>query len=138
MHPNRQLQAVQRAELECLSGMFGAALDGLDRLSRLQLQLMREFAQDGSQALRAALESRDPQEWAAWPGQFARGDGARAARYVQQLGEIAGAMQAGITQALQQGMDNMQRNWQHDSEAAESAEAPPAARRSRPAPRRPS
>lgn len=118
MNPTEHLQAAQRAELECLTGMFDAALDGLDQLTRLQLQAMRELAQDSSQAMRTALEVRDPQEWAAWPAQSARGDGARAARYVQQLGEIAGAMQAGFTQALQQGMDSMQRNWKEAAEAA--------------------
>ena len=118
MNPSEHLQAAQRAELQCLTGMFDVTLDGLDQLSSLQLQALRDLAQHGSRSMREALDAREPQQWAGLPNQALRGDGERAAQYLQRLGEIAGSMQAGFAQALQQGMDDMQRAWKSVAEAA--------------------
>ena len=123
MNPTTHLQAVQRAEIECLTGMLEATFDGFERLSRLQLQQLRDAAQGTSQLLRGALDARDAQEWAGLPQQLMQGDGARAAEYVQKFGEIAGAMQAGISEALQQGVAQLQQSLREAAEQAPSAAA---------------
>ncbi len=121
MNPSEHLQAAQRAELECFTGMFDSALAGLDQLTRLHLQAVRELAQNTSQAMRDALQARDPREWAALPQQALRGDGTQAAAYVQQLGEIAGAMQAGFSQALRQSAEHLQQSLQAAAQATPGA-----------------
>ncbi len=112
MNPTEHLQAAQRAELECLTGMLDAAIEGFEQLARLQLQAMREASHEASAALNEALQARDVQEWAALPRQALRGDGSQMAQYVQQLGEITGAMQVGFSQALQQAMGRLQQSLQ--------------------------
>ena len=112
MNPTEHLQAAQRAELECLTGMLDTAIAGFEQLAKLQLQAMREVSHDASAALHEALQARDLQEWATLPRQALRGDGSQMTQYLQQLGEITGAMQVGFSQAVQQAMGRLQQSLQ--------------------------
>lgn len=120
MSPSEHLQAAQRAELECLAGLLETTIDGFDRLSRLQLQNMRDLHRNASEAVRGAVDARDAQQWAALPTQVLRGDGARMAQYMQQMGEIGSAMQAGFAQALQQAASSLQQNLQQATQPGAS------------------
>lgn len=110
MNPTERLQAAQRAEIECFTSMCDTALEGLDQLTQLHLQALRDFTRNASRTLRDAMDAQGPQQWAELAQPALHGDGADAAQYVQRLGEITGGMQAGFSQALQQGMDRLQQS----------------------------
>ena len=137
MNPKSQIQAAQRAEVECFTDLFDAALEGFEQLTRLQLQTMREFSRNTSQRLFEALEARDAGDWAKLPQQTLRGEPDGATRYLQEFGRIAGAMQAAMSEALQQGAVRWQSHLQEAAETAPAEASPaPAARRAAAAPAR--
>ena len=142
MNPSSQIQAAQRAEVECFTDLFDAALDGFEQLTRLQLQVMREFSRNTSQRLFDAMQARDARDWASLPQQTLHADPQGATQYLQEFGRIAGAMQTAMSEALQQGAVRLQRHLQEASEqagadaAAEAATQPRQAARSRTGARR--
>lgn len=132
----RQIQAAQRAQVECFTGMFDAALDGFEQLARLQLQVLREMTQSTSQRMRDTMDARENHGWPSLPQQAVRDDGERLTQYLQQVGRIASAMQAGISQALQQGVGRMQQGLQEEAVPDEQAEPPRGQARPAATPRR--
>ena len=124
MNPQSQIQAAQRAEVECLTDLFDAAMDGFEQLTRLQLQAMREFSRNHSQRLFEAMQARDARDWAALPQQALHPDPDGALQYLQEFGRIAGSVQAAMSEALQQGAARLQHHLQEAVEQAGAQAAP--------------
>jgi phasin family protein len=132
MNPQSQIQAAQRAEVECLTDLFDAAMDGFEQLTRLQLQAMREFSRNHSRRLFEAMQARDARDWAALPQQALRPDPDGAMQYLQEFGRIAGSVQAAMSEALQQGAARLQRQMQEAAAQAGAPAAPEAPQRQAP------
>ena len=109
MNATEQMQVLQRAELESVFDMGKSMLDGFERLTRLNLEVLRDSTQDATELLRAALSARDLQELMnARAGSPLRGGGDRAADYARRVAEIAAGTQAEVAEAMNQNMLRLQ------------------------------
>ena len=109
MNATEQMQVLQRAELESVFDMGKSMLDGFERLTRLNLEVLRDSTQDATELLRAALSARDLQDLMnARAGNPLRSGGDRAADYARRLAEIAAGTQAEMAETMNQSMLRLQ------------------------------
>ncbi len=109
MGATEQMQALQRVELESAFHVGRTVLDGLEQVTRLNLEMLRDSTRDATQLFEAAFSARDLQELMnAQAGHPLRSNGDRAAEYGRRLAEIAAGTQAEMAGALTGGMRRLQ------------------------------
>lgn len=109
MGATEQVQALQRVELESAFHVGRTVLDGLEQVTRLNLEMLRDSTRDVTQLFEAAFSARDLQELMnAQAGHPLRSNGDRAAEYGRRLAEIAAGTQAEMTGALTGGLRRLQ------------------------------
>ena len=109
MNATEQIQAAQKAELESMASMVEKTMNGFERLAQLNLQTLREVAQNAAEGMRAALSARDVQElMSVQTDNPIQAQGQKAFAYAQQLAEIASSTQAELAGVVNQSMTRMQ------------------------------
>ncbi|MDE2254561.1 MAG: phasin family protein [Betaproteobacteria bacterium] len=119
MNATEQIQAAQKAELESMANMVEKTMNAFERFAQLNLQTLREAAQDATEAMRAALSARDVQElMSTQTDNPIQAHSQKAFAYAQQFAEIAASTQAEIAGAVNEGMTRMQQTLREAMQSA--------------------
>ncbi len=112
MNANEKIEALQRAEFESMVSMAEKTLEGFEKMAELNVQTLREAAQDAAAALRAALSARDLEElMSAGTAGSVQAGSQRALTYAQHAAQIAGNTQANLAAAMNDSMTRIRQAW---------------------------
>jgi phasin family protein len=132
MLTSEQVAATQKANLDSLFGLTDKLVEGVEKLTDLNLQLIRSTLADTQEHALRTLSVKEPQEWLALQASIAAPMAEKAQTYSRQLSEIVSAIQAafaGLAQAqceaygrrVQTLVDDIARSAPAGSEAAVAA-----------------
>lgn len=96
-----QLAAANKANLETLFGLTGKALEGVEKLVELNLEVVKAALADAAQNAKAALAVKDVQELLALQATLLQPSADKATAYSRQLYEVLAATGAEFTKAAE-------------------------------------
>ncbi|QCP50129.1 phasin family protein [Trinickia violacea] len=107
-----QFSAAQKASLETLFGLTNKAFDGLEKLTELNLQVVKSTIAEGQENAQRALSAKDAQEFLALQAGIVQPAAEKVLSYSRHLYEIASATQAEFARAVEAQYEDQNRKVQ--------------------------
>src|ERR1700741_2169945 len=101
MLPQEQVAATQKANVDLLSGLSSKAVEGLEKLAALNVQVMQAALADTFDLMQKSLLAKEPQEWLALQNSRSEQMAEKMQTYSRHAFNIALAMQAEFARVAQ-------------------------------------